>query len=199
MSVDTTTSGVKRRASQERRVQERRALGRQERERDGERHNLGVADARWLRLIGLFKLSKAVFFGVLGAGALKLVHYDIGDLAQRLLDATHQALHIDPEGRIVTALLDKADTISNHHVRQAGMLSAGYACLCLVEAYGLLKRKTWAEYFTIIITASALPWEMYEMHEHFTWFKVAFMVANVLVLVYLVLFVRKMKRCFEGK
>jgi uncharacterized membrane protein (DUF2068 family) len=149
--------------------------------------------ARGLLLIGLFKLAKALFFGALGAGALKLVHYNVGDLAQRLVDSTHEALHIDPEGKFVTALLDKADTISSHHVRQAGMLSFGYACVCVVEGIGLLKHKVWAEYFTIVLTAAALPWEGFEMYRHFTWFKVGFMVLNVLVLVYLLWLVRRMR------
>jgi uncharacterized membrane protein (DUF2068 family) len=147
-----------------------------------------------LLVIGLFKLSKAVFFGLLGAGALKLVHYDVGDLAQRLVDSTHQMLHIDPEGKFVDALLDRADTVSNHHIRQAGMASFGYACVCVVEGVGLLKKKVWAEYFTIVLTAAALPWEMWEMYKHFTWFKVGFMVLNVLVLLYLLWFVRRVQK-----
>jgi uncharacterized membrane protein (DUF2068 family) len=149
--------------------------------------------SRGLLLIGLFKLGKALFFGALGLGALKLVHYNIGDLAQRLVDSTHEALHIDPEGKFVTELLDKADTISSHHVRQAGILAFGYACVCVVEGVGLLKRKVWAEYFTIVLTAGALPWEGYELHRSFTWFKVGFMTLNVLVLLYLLWIVKRMR------
>jgi len=145
--------------------------------------------SRGLLVVGLFKLTKAVFFGALAAGALKLVHQNVGDLALRLVDT----LRIDPEGRFVNILLDKADTISSHHLRQAGMLSFGYACVCVVEGIGLMMQKEWAEYFTIVLTAAALPWESYEMHRDFSWFKVGLMVLNVLVLLYLLWLVRRMR------
>jgi uncharacterized membrane protein (DUF2068 family) len=162
--------------------------------RSDQPRTLSASDSRGLLLIALFKMTKAIFFGALGVGALKLVHYNIGDLAQNLVDSTHQMLHIDPESKFVLTLLDKADMVSSHHVRQAGLLSAGYACVCVVEGIGLLKRKVWAEYFTITLTAAALPWEMYEMHKHFTWLKASLMVLNVAVLIYLVWFVKKMKK-----
>ena len=151
-------------------------------------------DARGLLLVGLFKMSKAVFFGAVAAGALHLVHSNVGDLAQRFVDAHHEAIvRFDPEGKFVNILLDRADAISNHRLRQAGMLSFGYACVCIVEGIGLLKQKVWAEYFTIVLTAAALPWEIYEMVRHFTWLKVGFMFLNVLVLLYLLWVVKRMR------
>ena len=146
-------------------------------------------NSRGLLVVGLFKLSKAVFFGALAAGALKLVHQNVGDLALRAVDI----LKIDPEGRLASLVMDKADMISSHHLRQAGMLSFAYACVCVVEGIGLMMQKEWAEYFTIVLTASALPWESYEMYRDFSWFKVGLMVLNVLVLLYLLWLVRRMR------
>jgi uncharacterized membrane protein (DUF2068 family) len=142
-----------------------------------------------LLLVGLFKMSKAVFFGSVAVGALHLVHRNVGDLVMRIVNM----LPIDPEGRLVSLLMDRADMIDSHHLRQAGMLSFAYACLCVVEGTGLMMGKEWAEYFTIVLTAGALPWEAYELVDHFSWFKVGFSFLNVLVLLYLLWLVRRMR------
>jgi uncharacterized membrane protein (DUF2068 family) len=45
--------------------------------------------------------------------------------------------------------------------------------------------KTWAEWLTIGLTASFLPWEIFELARHFTWVKVGITLVNLLVLIYL--------------
>jgi uncharacterized membrane protein (DUF2068 family) len=142
-----------------------------------------------LLLVGLFKLSKALFFGAVGAGALHLIHQNIGDVVMRIVDR----LPIDPEGHFVSLLMDKVDLIGGHQLRQAGLLSFLYAALCVVEGTGLMLKKSWAEYFTVILTAGALPVETYELVEKFEWFKVVLLLINVVVLLYL-LWVLKRKR-----
>jgi uncharacterized membrane protein (DUF2068 family) len=142
---------------------------------------------RGLLLVGLFKLSKAIFFTALGAGALHLVHRNIGDLVMRIVDA----LPVDPEGRLVSLLMDKADLIDTRHLRQAGVLSCLYAVVCVVEGTGLMLEKTWAEYFTTFLTAAALPWEIYELFAHFSGFRVGLLLVNLGVLGYLLWFLKR--------
>ena len=55
-------------------------------------HPAGVHD-RGLLLIGLFKLAKAIFFFCIGAGAVHLLHKDVGDEVTRLA----LRLRFDPE------------------------------------------------------------------------------------------------------
>jgi uncharacterized membrane protein (DUF2068 family) len=153
-------------------------------------HKPGEESSRGLLLVGLFKMSKAIFFASVAAGALHLVHENFGDLVMRLIN---EVPHMDPEGRLASFIMDKADMIGAHQLRQAGMLSFGYACICVVEGTGLLMHKVWAEYFTIVLTAAALPWEIFELIRDFTWFKVALMFLNVLVLLYLLWLVRRMR------
>jgi uncharacterized membrane protein (DUF2068 family) len=154
----------------------------------------GGDHARGLLLVGLFKLSKALFFGAVGAGALHLIHENVGELVMRMIDSMRI---IDPEGHFAGMLMDKADMIGGHQLRQAGMLSFGYAVLCVIEGTGLILQKGWAEYFTVTLTVMAMPWEGYELLEHFTLFKVALLALNVVVLLYL-LWILKAKRVEEG-
>ena len=51
--------------------------------------------------------------------------------------------------------------------------------------------KPWAEWFTVIITASLLPLEVYEIHRHPTIPKVVVLVINIAVVGYLLLRIRR--------
>jgi uncharacterized membrane protein (DUF2068 family) len=146
--------------------------------------------ARGLLLVGLYKLSKALFFGALGAGALNLVHRNLGDLVLRLVSDVRI---IDPEGHFASLLMDRVDLIGGHQLRQASMASFGYAVLCLIEGTGLVMRKVWAEYFTVVLTALAMPWEGYEVLEHYTVFKLGLLLLNLAVLLYLLWVLKKKK------
>jgi uncharacterized membrane protein (DUF2068 family) len=146
--------------------------------------------ARGLLVVGIYKLSKAIFFAALGAGALNLVHRNLGDLILRFVDDIRI---IDPEGHFVSLLMDRADLIGGHQLRQASIAFFGYAVLCLIEGIGLILRKGWAEYFTVILTVLAMPWECYEILEHYTVFKLALLLINIVVLLYLMWVLKKKK------
>jgi uncharacterized membrane protein (DUF2068 family) len=145
--------------------------------------------SRGLILVGLFKLSKAIFFTAVGAGALHLVHKDLGDVLMHVVDA----LRIDPESRFVGMLMYKADLINVHELRRAGTLSILYAAVCVVEGTGLVLEKGWAEYFTVFLTAMGLPWESYELLERFSPYKVVLLLINIVVLLYLLWVLKKKK------
>jgi uncharacterized membrane protein (DUF2068 family) len=144
---------------------------------------------RGLLLIGLFKLGKAIFFFCIGAGAIHLLHKDLGDEVMQL--ATR--LKFDPENRFVTLLLDKVDLIDDHRLRQIGFATFGYSALALTEGCGLLMEKVWAEYLTLILTISFLPWELYELARRPDWFRLSLLIINLAVLWYLVWLLRRKK------
>jgi len=60
-----------------------------------------------------------------------------------------------------------------------------YAGLGLVEGIGLYLEKGWAEYLTLLITGSFLPWEVWEVIRRLTWIRASLLVLNVLVFLYL--------------
>jgi uncharacterized membrane protein (DUF2068 family) len=140
---------------------------------------------RGLLVIGVFKLLKALFFIAVGAGALHLVHRNVGEV---LLRATSM-FHLDPEGRFVGMLSDKADLISGHQLRNVVKLSWGYAALSLVEGVGLMMQKTWAEYLTLTLTILALPWDLTELVKNPSPMHWGVVAINLAVLAYLLWFV----------
>jgi uncharacterized membrane protein (DUF2068 family) len=144
-------------------------------------HVQAASRQRWLLVIGFFKFAKGIFFVLIGFGVLKLVHRDLADLLIRLASS----LRIDPESHLVSLLLDRVQTLTPHRLRWIGTAVFLDAGLDFIEGTGLILRKAWAEYFTLILTASFLPWELFEIIRHVTPVKIALTLLNLLVVIYL--------------
>jgi len=136
---------------------------------------------QWLILIAAYKLMQALLFVVIGVGALQLLHKDIGDLLTQLADH----LRFNPESRFVNFVLDKASLLNDPLLRRIGVAAFSYAALGMAEGIGLYLEKVWAEYLTLAITASFMPWEIFEVFRKLTYFRVSLLVVNALVLIYL--------------
>jgi uncharacterized membrane protein (DUF2068 family) len=144
---------------------------------------------RGLLAIGLFKLFEAVFFVLVGAGAIHFIHHDLGDAAWRLAIR----LRMDPDGRLVSFVLDRLDAVTAHRLKQIGVATFFYAGLRVTEGVGLVLEKVWAEYLTLGVTMAFLPWELYEIVRHLDWIRVGLLVINLLVLAYLVWWLRRFR------
>lgn len=140
-----------------------------------------------LFVIGLFKLCKAVFFIGISLGALHFVHHDLSGTVERVM---HE-LHFDPEGHIVDLVMDKVGQVTHHRLRLISMGTFLYGALCTTEAYGLLTRKRWAEYVTLWLSISFLPWELYELFRRPSGWHLSILLTNILVVVYLLWMLRR--------
>jgi uncharacterized membrane protein (DUF2068 family) len=130
-----------------------------------------------LRLIAVFKLFKATLLIIVAVGALNLLHRDVGKTVEHWVEASG----LNPDGRFVTAAIEKASSLSPERIKALGLGSIIYAALFLTEGIGLWLRKRWAEWFTIIVTSSLVPMEIYEIHRHATPVKFAVLVINVAI------------------
>ena len=141
----------------------------------------------FLRLIAIFKLFKAISLIAIGIAALKLIHTDAADAL------THAAarLGLDPDSHFLDEALGKVASLPPNRFKELGIGSFVYAALFLTEGIGLWLGKSWAEWFTTIITASLLPLELYELFRHPTVAKGIVLLLNVAIVVYLVLRIRK--------
>jgi uncharacterized membrane protein (DUF2068 family) len=84
--------------------------------------------------------------------------------------------------------------VANVDDKKLRELSAGtffYSALFLCEGVGLALRKRWAEYLTIISTASLMPIEVLEIYKKPSAAKVALLLVNLAVVVYLVFQLRR--------
>jgi uncharacterized membrane protein (DUF2068 family) len=145
---------------------------------------------KWLMLIAAYKFLLALLFIAIGVGALRLLHKDIGDVFEQV----REALHFSPESRLVNFLLDKASLLKDPMLRRIGAAAFCYAGLSMAEGIGLYLEKPWGEYLTLGITASFLPWEVFELIHRLTWVRVGLLVVNILVFIYLLKLVASRKK-----
>ena len=81
--------------------------------------------------------------------------------------------------------------MSHHRLRQISLFTSLYAALAATEGVGLLLRKVWAEYLTLWLSASFLPWESYELVRHPNWWRVTILLMNLAITAYLVWLLRR--------
>jgi len=136
---------------------------------------------QWLLLIAVFKFSQAAVFILIGVGAHRLLHKDIADV----IDLIAHRLRFNPESKLVNFILERASLINDPLLRRIGLGAYAYSALCIAEGLGLYLEKAWGEFLTLAITVSFLPWEIFEIFRHITWFHVALLTINVLVFLYL--------------
>jgi uncharacterized membrane protein (DUF2068 family) len=79
-------------------------------------------------------------------------------------------------------------------LRQIGLATFFYAILRTVEGAGLVLEQTWAEYLTVGVTTAFLPWEVFEIARRVDWVRVSVLVANLIVLAYLVWWLGRNRR-----
>ncbi len=147
-----------------------------------------------LILIGLFKLIKALLLIAVGVGAIKFLHKDLSGTVLHWV----QVLRVDPDNRFIHRVLVKIFRVTPKQLKELSIGTFLYAGVFLTEGIGLLLRKHWAEYFTIISTGLFIPLEIYELAKHFTILKLAVTVINVLIVWYLVARVRSRGKRFSG-
>src|SRR5512143_3698559 len=121
-------------------------------------------DGRGLRIIAVFKLIKAILLVAVGIGAIKLLHKDVSEIATNWI----AEIRVDPDNRIVHRLIAKLGLMNDRRLEELSIGSFLYAAVFLIEGIGLWLRKRWAEYFTIIITCSLIPFELYEIAKRVT-------------------------------
>ena len=134
------------------------------------------------RVIGVFKLAGALLLGAAGFGIFRSLHTDLGEAVEQF--ATR--LHLDPENRVVHELVYRVAGINQDHLKLLGAGTFFYAALEGLEGVGLLLRRRWAEYLTIIATGLLLPLEAYEILRRSSVVRVGVLVLNLAILAYLV-------------
>lgn len=142
--------------------------------------------SRLLKLIALFKLAKVVLCLVAVMALLRLLAP--GEL-ERVGDWVAH-LPIAPGRRIGEHFLAGFVEHGPGRVRLAAAIAAGYGALFATEGIGLWLGKRWAEYLTVVATATGIPFELYEIATRPGALAIAALALNVVILVYLIQRVR---------
>lgn len=115
-----------------------------------------------LFLIGVFEIVKTVLFVIAAAGVAHLVNRNTQVELTKLL----HAFRLSGDRAFIKDLLLRANLITDPGKRILTGVLLLYAGLHATEGIGLLLRKRWAEYFTVIMTALPLPFEVWVLVHH---------------------------------
>jgi uncharacterized membrane protein (DUF2068 family) len=141
-----------------------------------------VSQGRGLQAIAAFKLLKGFALLAVGIGALKLLHTDVAALVEHWIGV----FQVDAHNHFIHKLLEKLAILDDRRLKALSVGTFIYAAIFFTEGIGLALRKRWAEYFTIIVTSSLLPVEVYALAKHPSVAEVLALVINLAVVAYLV-------------
>jgi uncharacterized membrane protein (DUF2068 family) len=137
---------------------------------------------RVVALIGIFKIIKAGLLIALGIAGLVTAP---SDLAHKIRHALAW-MGLSPGHHTLSRVLRELGSFDDGVARELAVVSLCYAAVFLVEGVGLLKKRRWAEWLTVGVTASFIPIEIYEAVHRFSAGKIAALVLNLAILIYLV-------------
>jgi len=140
---------------------------------------------RGLEVIAGFKFLQATTLILAGLGSFGLMNPAVSDAAgewiERLAAGNGQRFAVEAAARILPIF----NAATPRHFAAFGLGALLYATVFLVEGIGLWRGKKWAEYLTIGVTASLLPVEVMALVNRITLVRIATLVINTLVIVYL--------------
>jgi uncharacterized membrane protein (DUF2068 family) len=142
----------------------------------------GRKQDRALLLIALFKLGKATLLIAVCLGALQLLNPDISARAQRWT----MAIATSSDRLLFHHLLAGVLALSPARLEVVALGALAYAGLFAAEGVGLWLGRRWAEYLTVVETASFLPIEIVELVRRLTSLRMTALVFNLLVVAYLI-------------
>ncbi len=142
---------------------------------------------RALRVIAAYKLLKAIGLVIVASAAFGFVGHDhLEEFSDWLINLPLRHGH-----GFLVRLIDRLFAFGPRKFEAIGIAACIYASVFLVEGWGLWREKRWAEYLTVIVTASLIPIEVWEIYEHVTWVKVAAFAANIAIVAYLVYLLKR--------
>lgn len=137
---------------------------------------------RVLRLIATFKFVKAGFLLAVALGAFRLLNPTAAEPLRHWV--TTLVWRLRP--RAGAAVAEMLEQLPHSRIEIFTLLLLVWAALFTVEGVGLWREKRWAENLTIVVTASFLPFELYELARHATWPRALTLTTNLLVVGYLI-------------
>jgi uncharacterized membrane protein (DUF2068 family) len=143
-----------------------------------------------LRTIALYKLVKVLLLLALAYGEVRLSD---ASLAAKLVTwASARPLGLEHD--VATRFLEWFSGLSASRLHALRMVTLAYAAVFATEGIGLWMQKRWAEWLTVIITASLIPLEVWELMFRPTLGKAVVLVANTAIVIYLVWHVRSRRK-----
>jgi uncharacterized membrane protein (DUF2068 family) len=109
-----------------------------------------------LRTVAVFEAAKGLTVLAAGSGLLLLVHRDLQEIAARLIEH----LHLNPASHYPEIFLRIATGATPRRLRLLALGAALYSTIRLLEAVGLWRGKSWAEWLGVLTGLIYVPFEV---------------------------------------
>ena len=130
--------------------------------------------------MALFEAAKGALVFLAGFGLVAFLHRD----AERIVAALVSRLHLNPANDHARIFLELLADLSSGKLWLLAGFAAAYAVLRFIEAYGLWRARSWAQWVAVLSGAIYVPFEIYELYLSVTWLKLAALLINVSVVAY---------------
>jgi uncharacterized membrane protein (DUF2068 family) len=144
-------------------------------------HPAPLARFGLLRTIALYKLLKVIILLLAAYGEIRLHDATLSAKILSWASARPQGLEHD----LVTRGLSWFSGLSEARVHEVRFVTLTYAAVFAIEGIGLWMQRRWAEWLTVIITASLIPLELWELIHKPSIGACVVILANVLIVGYL--------------
>jgi uncharacterized membrane protein (DUF2068 family) len=94
-------------------------------------------------------------------------------------------MHLNPARHYPRIFIEAAGHASDTRLQGLAAFAFLYSAVRGVEAYGLWRLRTWAEWFAIVSGSIYVPVEIYELWRHPTTMKALVLAANLMIVAYL--------------
>jgi uncharacterized membrane protein (DUF2068 family) len=144
-----------------------------------------------LRIIALFKFVKVLLLIATSYGVHKLLDANI---IERLYIWSSTLSDDRLERKLIERALDWVEDLGAKRIQIFVAVTVAYTAVALLEGIGLWMRKTWAEWLTTLLTASLIPFELWELIHRPPGHRmpiVATLCVNLLIVAYLIWFIRR--------
>ncbi len=142
--------------------------------------------SRALRWIGTLQLVKGVLLIALALGLLSFLHRDVDEI----VGVWMQKVGIDIEIGHAADLLEMLDLVTDKDLFEWSLVAFAVGGVLVTQGTGLLLRKEWAKYLTLVATSLLIPFEVFELAKGFGYIKLSVMLLNVAVVGVMIHFVR---------
>lgn len=136
----------------------------------------------FLKFIIWERLIKGLLLILISLKGMSLMNRDLREVVDGLI----AQFNLDVDRSVIAMTLKKIGMINGHLLFIISIAVFLYGVLDLVEAYGLHKRRRWAEYLTVFATALFIPFEIYEVLEKLTLIRGGALILNVAVVIFLI-------------
>jgi uncharacterized membrane protein (DUF2068 family) len=133
------------------------------------------------RTIALLEGAKGALVLLAGLGLLGLLHRDLQAIAETLV----REAHLNPASHLPRIFIEASGKMDDHRLIMLALGALVYALVRLAEAYGLWHDQPWAQWFGALSGGLYLPFEVRLLLHRVTWFHVALLVANLIIVGYL--------------